>query len=234
VPRAPPLSKKEDKQVTYFLLFREHCHDGPLYTQARTWSKRQRTYGQDQVNMRYGQTSKATIDPFLAVPTYSQKFQQPKRALPDLTARPFALQFFPKELHDVLDDKDIPAGPPRKRRRTDNRRLVLSNKTSLQTADDVFGTNETGGTVGLGTALQVINSLEKRAEDEDDGFLSGDDDDDWVKDNGDDEDGNVEDPDQYNEDDESDNDDYNAEQYFDGNQEDDDYDDGGGDDGAYM
>ena len=59
IPRAPILSKKEEKQVSYFLLFREQCHDGPLYTQARTWKqtlgKPGRTYGQEQINSRYGQ-----------------------------------------------------------------------------------------------------------------------------------------------------------------------------------
>src|SRR4051812_28260507 len=35
VPTASLLTKKEEKQVSYFLLFREQVHDGPLFTQTR-------------------------------------------------------------------------------------------------------------------------------------------------------------------------------------------------------
>ncbi|KAK3361223.1 DNA-directed RNA polymerase III, subunit Rpc31 [Lasiosphaeria ovina] len=243
VPQAPALSKKEEKQVSFFLLFREQCHDGPLYTQARTQNggRSGRTYGQDQINKRYGQTSKATVDPFFAVPTYSQKFKQVERTLPDLDTRPFAKEFFPSELHATLDGDDSPtSGPANKRRKTGPKVLALSNITSLKTAEELFlpESQQSGldATVSYDKALQVLNALEKRNEDGDDeGFLSGEDDDDWVKAaNEDDEaEANVEDEDQY--DDES-GDDYNAEAYFEGNQDDEDYDEGGDDGGGgdYM
>jgi len=239
VPRAPALSKKEERQVSCFLLFREQCHDSPLYTQARTWnqnlSKGRRTYGQEQVNKRYGQTSKATVDPFLAVPTYSQKFVQAERTLPDLESRPFAKEFFPPELHATLDGED---GPAHKRRKTGPKTLGLSNITSLKTAGELFLSDAehqpNGEALDPTKAMQAISSIEKRTEEGEDGFLS-DDDDDWVRDNADDDGENLDDPDQYG-DDESGDDDYNAEQYFEGNQDEDDYDEGGGgDDGAdYM
>ena len=77
---------------------------------------------------------------------------------------------------------------------------------------------------------KAIQEIEKRAG-EDEGFLSGDEDD-WVKENGDEDgEGNVDDPDQYESDDD-DGDDYNAEAYFDGNQDDEDYGDDGGDNGG--
>ncbi|KAK3688640.1 DNA-directed RNA polymerase III, subunit Rpc31 [Podospora appendiculata] len=228
VPLAPSLSKKDERQVSFFLLFREQCHDGPLYTQARTWTqglgKTQRTYGQDQINSRYGQTSKATVDPFLAVPTYSQKFIQPERTLPDLESRPFAKEFFPPELHATLDGDDGPSA--NKRRRTGPKSLALSHITALRTAEELFLPE---AQQSYDKALQVLDTVEKNGDDL--GFLSGeDDDDDWVKhrDEDDDGDGNVEeDNDEY--DDES-GDDYNAEQYFSGGDDDDDYgddDDGG-------
>ncbi|KAK3900996.1 DNA-directed RNA polymerase III subunit Rpc31-domain-containing protein [Staphylotrichum tortipilum] len=248
VPKAPFLSKKEDKQVSFFLLFREQCQDSPLYTQARSWSqaadRHARTYGQDQVNKRYGQTTKATVDPFTAVPTYSHRFKKIPRTLPDHASRPFAKEFFPPELHATLDGEDEGAtttnGPAAKRRRVGPKTLGLSNITSYKTAEELFlpdgATPTTGGLddgANLGKALQLFNSVEKRNEDGDEeGFLSGEDDDDWVKGNGEDgDDGNVEEDDQYE--DES-GDDYNAEAYFDGNQDDEDYDEGGDDGGDYY
>ncbi|KAL2255208.1 hypothetical protein VTK26DRAFT_3865 [Humicola hyalothermophila] len=248
VPVAPALSKKEEKQISYLLLFREQCQDSPLYTQARTWTQTTstpRTYGQDQVNKRYGQTTKATIDPFTAVPTYSDRFQKVPRTLPDLGSRPFAKEFFPPELHATLDGEDDPGAPASKRRRTGPKTLGLSTITSYKTAEELFlqqqdqqrpaGQATDRGPADLGKALELLNNLEKRNEaGDEDAFLSGeDDDDDWVKTAGDDEDAAAaaEEEDQYE--DES-GDDYNAEAYFDGNQDDDDYDEGGDDGGDYF
>ncbi|KAK3318073.1 DNA-directed RNA polymerase III, subunit Rpc31 [Apodospora peruviana] len=244
VPIAPSLSKKEEKQVSFFLLFREQCHDGPLYTQPRTWTstatgKRGRTYGQEQINNRYGKTSKATDDPFTAVQRYSQKYTKAERTLPDLESRPFAKEFFPQELHATLDGDDAPtSGPAHKRRKTGPKTLALSSITSLKTAEELFldEAEQKDKDGNYDKALQLLNTVEKRVEDGDDqGMLSGEDDDDWVK-NNDDEDGEgqIEEDDQYEEEYES-GDDYNAEAYFDGNQDDDDYGDDGGDDGGeYM
>jgi DNA-directed RNA polymerase III subunit RPC7 len=231
--------------VSCFLLFREQCHDSPLYTQARTWntslskSRGSRTYGQDQVNERYGRTSKATVDPFTAVPTYSQKFVQAERTLPDLGSRPFAKEFFPAELHATLDGGE---GPTTKRRKTGPKTLGLSNITSLRTAEELFladgeqqhNQHQANGEVAdLSKAMQVISTIEKRTEEgEDDGFLSGDEDD-WVRGEGEEDGENLDDPDQY--DDEASDDDYNAEQYFEDGGSDKEYDEGGGDDGGdYM
>ncbi|KAK0621789.1 DNA-directed RNA polymerase III subunit Rpc31-domain-containing protein [Bombardia bombarda] len=250
VPQAPSLSRKEDKQVSYFLLFREQCHDGPLYTQARTWTTAAggkasgRSYGQDQINKRYGQTSKATVDPFLAVPTYSQRFNQVERALPDLGSRPFAKEFFPPELHKTLDGLDGGHdSPPSKRRKTaagGEKILALPSITELKTAEELF---LPAGDISYDKALQVLNNVEKRAAaaeggaDGDVGYLSGEDDDEWVKtkeggEDGEDNGVDAEAEDQYE--DESGDDDYNAEAYFDGNQDDDEGDDGGDDGGDYM
>lgn len=188
------------------------------------------------------------VDPFNSVPTYSQKFIQPERTLPDLGSRPFAKEFFPPELHTTLDGDD---GPATKKRKTGPKTLALSNITSLKTAEDFFhhDEDEDDGEQGefgqkkknddpasYNKALRLFKQLEKRAEDGDDqGMLSGEDDDDWVK-NPDDEDGEgvVEEDDAYEDEYES-GDDYNAEAYFDGNQDDDDGNEGGGDDGGeYM
>jgi len=192
-------------------------------------------YGQEQINKRYGTVSKATVDPFTAVPQYSDRFQKVPRTLPDLGSRPFAKEFFPPELHATLDGEDDGA-PASKKRRTGPKTLGLSNITSYKTAEEVFmletQAGAAGGDASLDKALQLLNTLEKRGDDGEEEFLSGEDDDDWVKNNGDDDgEGNAEEDDQYE--DES-GDDYNAEQYFDGNQDDDDYDDGGDDGGDYF
>jgi DNA-directed RNA polymerase III subunit RPC7 len=165
------------------------------------------------------------------VPTYSHKFQKAPRTLPNLGSRPFAKEFFPPELHATLDGDDEPSA--KRRRVAGPKTLGLSNITSYKTAEEVFlpeggQQQDGGGNANLDKALQLLNTMEKRNEDGDEeAFLSGEDDDDWVKNNGeDDEDAEAEEDDQY-EDDEDD--DYNAEAYFDGKEDDEDYDEGGDD-----
>ncbi|KAK4445981.1 DNA-directed RNA polymerase III, subunit Rpc31 [Podospora aff. communis PSN243] len=238
VPRALPRTRIEDRQVSSFLLFREQCHESPLYTQPRACntsrSRGSRAYGQDQVNERYGRASKATVDPFTAVPSYSQRFLPPERTLPDLGSRPFAKEFFPPELHATLDGED---GPGAKRRKAGPKTLGLSNITSLRTAAEVFFADRehhVGGDIDkdLNEAMRLIDSMEKRGEEgEDDEFLL-DDEEEWVREQGDEEGENMDDPDQY--DDEDDNDDYNAENYFDTGEDNEDEDGGGNDGGDYM
>ncbi len=173
------------------------------------------------------------------MPTYSHKFKTVPRTLPDLGARPFAKEFFPPELHAALDGEDEPttggggAGHAAKRRRVGPKTLGLSTITSYKTAEELFRPGAGGQPDGeLGKALQLISSVEKGNEDgEAEGFLSGEDEDDWVKGGGeeDEEGGGGEEDDVYE--DES-GDDYNAEAYFDGNQDDEDYDEGGDEGGG--
>jgi DNA-directed RNA polymerase III subunit RPC7 len=225
VPVAAPLTRKEEKQVSYFLLFREQVHDGPLYTQTRTSSvdssEPTRVYGQEQINKRYGVKNKATVDPFLAMPTYSQRFIKQERALPDLASRPFAKEFFPPELHTTLEGEDGPAAVGGKRRRLNGKKtLALSNITTLRTAAEIFLPES-----AQQDQAKALELLEKLGDDEnpDDVLLGDDDDDDWVRTN---EDGDVATEEEDDFDDESDND-YNAEQYFEDGAADEDYDDGG-------
>jgi len=106
VPTAAPLSKKEKKIVDHYLLVREMIHSGPLYThpRAEATDATARAYGQEQINQRYGVHSRASVNPFLAMPSYAQRFERPKRSLPDFSARPFsALPVMPGE-HCADDD----------------------------------------------------------------------------------------------------------------------------------
>ncbi|KAL1865543.1 hypothetical protein VTK73DRAFT_5209 [Phialemonium thermophilum] len=161
------------------------------------------------------------------MPTYSQRFNKQERSLPDLGSRPFAKEYFPSELHDTLDGLDEPAG---KRRKTNkNKALVLSNITSLRTAEEVFLSDaaQQSSVTNAGDPNKALQVLERIDNNEDGGVadeLFLEDDDEWVRTANEDGEDVGEDEDQYE--DESD-DDYNAEQYFSENQVDDDFDDGG-------
>ena len=93
--RAPlPIQDVEQHIVNRFLLFRRHVHDGPLYTRSRAWDgdpvAPAKAYDREQVNNRYQGKSKATVDPFNAVPTYGNRFKPPQRSLPLLGQRPYS------------------------------------------------------------------------------------------------------------------------------------------------
>ena len=177
-------------------------------------------YGQEQVNKRYGVKNKATVDPFLAMPTYSQRFIKQERALPDLASRPFAKEFFPPELHATLDGEDGPAVNGSKRRKLNGKKtLALSNITTLRTAAEIFLPES-----AQQDQAKALELLDKLGDDENADDLLLDDDDDWVRTNEDGEEAAEDPEDEF--DDESDND-YNAEQYFEDGAADEDDDDGG-------
>ncbi|KAI1092200.1 DNA-directed RNA polymerase III, subunit Rpc31 [Rostrohypoxylon terebratum] len=125
-PIAPPLSPSEDRSVTAFVAFRRAFHNTPLYTHrhltrnsvsdaatSKPSDPVRRAYGQAQLNARFGVKSKASADPFRAVPLYSNKFVDEVRVLPDLRRRAdcYVKAFFPEELWATLHGRD--AGGPR-------------------------------------------------------------------------------------------------------------------------
>ncbi|EXF83924.1 hypothetical protein CFIO01_03947 [Colletotrichum fioriniae PJ7] len=219
VPTAKPVTDHEQANVNAFLLFRRQFQDGPLYTRKRTWgmdpTNTRKLYGQEQVNAKYGVRTRATADPFNAVPTYSQKFTRPERALPDFGGRPFCKEFFPLELHETLDGDDV--APGEKRRGGEAKRLKLSRITALPTAEEMFHVNAEGdedGEVGPDGAKKKLEALERMGEAEGEGGEE-----EWEE--GGEEEQDVE----Y---DDSDAGDYDAENYFDDGEFGED--DGGGDD----
>lgn len=136
VPTPRPASASETSGIQFFLLLRHQVHASPLYTSKRTSAHDptapRKLYGQAQVNARYGVKSKASVDPFTAVPTYSQKFVREERALPDWSARPVCRELFPAELLDTVEPEDA-AGVRKKRK------LQLSRVSALPNAEETFG-----------------------------------------------------------------------------------------------
>ncbi|KAF6791049.1 DNA-directed RNA polymerase III subunit [Colletotrichum sojae] len=212
IPTAKPLSALEQANVNSFLLFRRQFQDGPLYTRKRTWAADpadvRKLYGQEQVNSKYGVHTRATADPFTAMPTYSQKFVRPERALPDFGSRPFCKEFFPKELHATLDGDDV--APGERRRGGEAKKLTLSKITVLPTAEDVFNLNDEEENFGPDGALEALDKIQEGQGEEE-----------W-------EEGAEEEEEQDVEYDDEDAGDYDAENYFDDGEFGDD--DGGDDD----
>ncbi|KAI0832275.1 DNA-directed RNA polymerase III, subunit Rpc31 [Hypoxylon sp. FL0890] len=124
-PVAPPLETSEERSVAAFIAFRKAFHSTPFYTHRHLMSSIdeaatsnptepvRRTYGQAQVNARFGVKTRATADPFHAVPLYSKKFQDQTRTIPELKKRAdkYVRDFFPEELWATLYGKDT--GGPR-------------------------------------------------------------------------------------------------------------------------
>ncbi|KAG5950833.1 hypothetical protein E4U53_004331 [Claviceps sorghi] len=174
------------------------------------------------MNARYGSKSKATLDPFTAMPTYSEKFVREERTLPDWSARPVCREMFPPELLDIVEPEDG-AGVRKKRR------LELSKVSALPTAEEAFGLPSLegdddedgpgGGAQGAGgSGRNILERLDALRDDEADEGAELDD-----------EEGPEEDEEDEVYDDE-DAGDYDAENYFDnGDEMGDDY--GDGDDG---
>lgn len=123
-PDAPPLDTFEERSVAAFVAFRKSFHSTPFYTHrhltttideaatSKPTDPVRRTYGQAQINARFGVKSRATVDPFRAVPLYSNKFEDQTRSLPELKRRAdkYVKAFFPEELWATLYGRDT-GGP---------------------------------------------------------------------------------------------------------------------------
>ncbi|KID88707.1 hypothetical protein MGU_04050 [Metarhizium guizhouense ARSEF 977] len=221
VPAPRDLASAEVSAVQHFLLLRHQIHSSPLYTSKRTSlhdpTTPRKMYGQAQMNARYGVKNKASVDPFTAMPTYSQKFVREERALPDWTARPVCREMFPAELLDTVEPEDG-VGVRKKRR------LELSKVSALPNAEEAFGMPSLDGGVDeeaeavRGTGKNILEKLDAMREDEGDEGIDAEDDE------------GLEEDDEDEVYDDEDAGDYDAEHYFDnGDEMGDDY--GEGDDG---
>ncbi|EHK49078.1 uncharacterized protein TrAtP1_000330 [Trichoderma atroviride] len=221
VPTSRNLNATEYNGVQYFLLLRHQIHSSPLYTSKRTSlidpDAPRKTYGRDQMNALYDVRSKASVDPFSAMPTYSQRFSRPERALPEWSSRPVCREMYPPELLDTVDSAD--ASGVRKRRK-----LELSKVNALPNAEEAFGMpaiegDDEGVPVDGKHILEKLDALR-------------DDEGDEVGDAEDDEGLEEEEEDEVYDDEDAG--DYDAEGYFDnGDEGGDDYGDDGDGEGTY-
>ncbi|KAL7912770.1 DNA-directed RNA polymerase III, subunit Rpc31 [Trichoderma velutinum] len=222
VPTPRDLTTTEYNSVQCFLLLRHQIHSSPLYTSKRTSlidpAAPRKVYGRDQMNALYDVKSKASVDPFNAMPTYSQRFSQPERALPEWSSRPVCREMFPPELLDTVDSAD--ASGMRKRRK-----LELSKVNALPNAEEAFGMPAIEGEDDEGVPVNGKNILERLDALRDD---EGDD----AADVDDDEGLEEEEEDEVYDDEDAG--DYDAETYFDnGDDGGDDYGDGDDGEGTY-
>lgn len=196
-------------------------------------------YGQEQRNALYGVKNKASMDPFTAMPTYSQRFVREERALPDWSRRPICRELFPEELLGTIDPDggkattELGSGPAKKKRK-----LELSSVSALPSAEIAFGmvddeegpwdgdgyedhaaaaAGEEGG--GPGEGRNALEKLEAMKDEEAEEGVDIDD-----------EEGAEQEEEEDEAYDDEDAGDYDAENYFDGGDEmGDDYGDGDGD-----
>ena len=224
VPSAAPLTDRELLDINFFLLFRRQVHESSLYTRRPSLdlTNPKKLYEQSHINQRFSVRSRATMDPFTAVPTYSHRFHAEERTLPDFTSRPFCDEFFPQELRPTIEGNDLPSGARPRPRGGKKAGLRLSTVTSLRSAEEAFGINgamdidsETADGLtkpGQSNLSEVMKAVGDEEVDEEEAEAEGegafDEDEDIIYDD-------------------SDAGDYDAENYFDTGG---DQDDGGGDD----
>ncbi|PHH63745.1 hypothetical protein CDD81_5510 [Ophiocordyceps australis] len=215
-----PLSSRESQAIQHLLLLRHQLHASPLYTSKRSLhdpTSPRKLYGQAQLNALYDVRNKASLDPFTAMPTYSQTFVRPDRALPDWSARPVCRELFPQELLSTVEPQDA-RGMPKKRK------LHLSRVNALPSAEEAFGiaaldADADADAVSGKHLLDRINAMR-----DDQGDDAADADEDEV----------AQEEDQDEVYDDEDAGDYDAENYFDnGDDMGDDYGDGDDGEGTY-
>jgi len=231
-PVAPPLSSLDARSVASLVAFRRAFHSLPLYTHrhmaaevissASVTDPPPRLYDQSQVNARFGVKSKATLDPFLAVPMYSHQFVDESRTLPDLKSREFAKHLFPDELWNTLDGKDRPAAQNAKIAKLNGRPHGASRRGRADNLEDPFSAWEddplSGASRGLGKKHEheTEEQRQKRIREAADGGAVGGGDNeegDGEGDLDDDEEEMSQEDDDFEDD--EDGGDYDAEQYFD-------------------
>ncbi|PGH07532.1 hypothetical protein AJ79_06267 [Helicocarpus griseus UAMH5409] len=219
VPIAKPLSEEERSQVDHYRRLREMIHDGPYYTvlSAPIPSSAQSRRREDAAKAAEA-ARKAQFDPFQGMATYGQRYLKKARTEPKLSGRSYDLRFFPKQLWSMLD-------PNYKGMKTSGAGMLLRGGPKRGFEDEEDDELDEEGP-----------ARKKRAGDEDDEDedeagerrrkRAGDDDDLLEEEEDEDEEEIVDDDFEDDEDDMGG--DYNAEQYFDGGDDDVDYDGGGG------
>lgn len=213
VPTPKRLAAQETAAIRHHLLLRHQIHASPLYTSKRTSlhdpTAPRKLYGQEQMNASFDVKTKASLDPFTAVPTYSHKFVREERPLPDWSRRPVCRELFPAELLDTIDaSTSSSAGNANGAAGGDSgtykrRRLELTSISALPSAEEAFGLANGEDVVNGQNLLDRLNAMR---DDEAEGDLE-------------DEDLGLDEEDQDEVYDDEDAGDYDAENYFDGGEE---------------
>jgi DNA-directed RNA polymerase III subunit RPC7 len=189
----------------------EAVYSGPLYTHPtkRDTDKPAKTFSQDQFNKQYGSRGKADIDPFISVETYSQKYNPPKRTLPNLKPVILDKKLFPQELWITLDGEE----GREVKRHLDS---VMQKKAEAETmADPTLSTSKDLNKLLLETIKRVAGEEDNDGEAEE-----------VEKETGPDEEEDYD----YEEDEGDMGGDYDAEKYFDDGENDEEDGEAGGDD----
>ena len=194
-PQAGPPTADEASIVQQYLAFRDRIHEGPFYTLLGDGMKN----GLKRKANDTAPTEASLFDPFSDNQTYSSKYLKKRRRLPKLDLRPYAVNFFPPELHEAIGAEGTRAATTKKRA------LLVDNKAR----EDALKTK-------LEAYSRRIEETQAREEDEDEEEEeeaegeekedAGDDEENWSA---------------VSSDSEESGDDYNAEQYFDNGEEDD-------------
>ncbi|KAH8802760.1 DNA-directed RNA polymerase III, subunit Rpc31 [Xylogone sp. PMI_703] len=203
------LTPKERSQVRKFRALRDKIHEGPLYTQSGKIdpAKPVKTFDDNHLNTPYGRPSKADVDPFVGVETYSMKYEPKKNTLPQLDALPFNKELFPKELWSTLEGEEGDEVRAHVNRIAKKKAaLILDMKSQAAAPQDSSQRTKTllEKIKDLGEDEDATEDAEALEEEEEEDYNYEDDEDEMGGD-------------------------YDAEQYFDGGEnDDDDGDDGGG------
>ncbi|KAI1824070.1 hypothetical protein F4861DRAFT_507689 [Xylaria intraflava] len=238
-PVAPHLTPVEERAVACFIKFRRNYHNTPLYTHRHVNAEFQSAggpvlarHGQAQINARYSVKNRAAVDPFLSVPTYSERFVDDTRTLPKLRGtRSWVKDLFPEELWATLEGKDT-NGPKGGFQTKENQTKASRRRVVDDDEEDVLGDGDDDDDLFVSSRPQ--RRRENESEEERKARIDG------AGKDADNEDGDAGDPDEeeeeemevedddYDSAEEDEGGDYNAEAYFD-NGDDDDF---GDDDGV--
>lgn len=178
-----------------YLAVRDRIHEGPFYTLLNDGMK-------NGLKRKVGETAPteaSLFDPFIDNQTYSSKYLKKRRRLPKLDSRPYAVQFFPLELHATIGATGTPGAATKKRT------LVVDNKAREDALKKKLEAYSRRIEETMARDEDEEEEVEEEAEGED------------KEDAGDDEDNYS----AVSSDSEESGDDYNAEQYFDNGEDDD-------------
>jgi DNA-directed RNA polymerase III subunit RPC7 len=184
--------------VKHFFAVRKRIHDGSFYTVLNDGHKN----GLKRKANDAAPTEDSLFNPFMDNQTFSSQYMKKRRKLPVLDDRPYAVQFFPQELHATLG--------------IGQNGLSITKKKRTLGADKTLRMDSFKDT--LNALTEQLEEAQARAEEEDEDEDEDEEAEDEEKEDADEDDDNWS---AVSSDSEDSDDDYNAEQYFENGEEDD-------------